>query len=47
MEAGDILRIKATNPGSVKDFEPYTKQTDNRLLSSTEVEGEFPFTLKD
>jgi len=46
MKAGKIVRIMATDPGSIKDFEAFARQTDNELLSSTEVEGEFQFTLK-
>jgi tRNA 2-thiouridine synthesizing protein A len=46
MEVGKIVRIMATDPGSVKDFEAFARQTGNELLSSTEVEGEFQFTLK-
>ena len=46
METGEIVRIKATDPGSVKDFEAFARQTDNELLSSTEAKGEFQFTLK-
>ena len=46
METGEIVRIMATDPGSVKDFEAFARQTDNELLSSTEAKGEFQFTLK-
>ena len=46
METGEIVRIMATDPGSVKDFEAFARQTDNQLLSSTEAKGEFQFTLK-
>ena len=46
MTGGQILKIMATDPGSVKDFEAFAKQTGNELLDSTEVEGEFHFTLK-
>ena len=46
METGAIVRIMATDPGSVKDFEAFARQTDNELLSSTEAKGEFQFTLK-
>ena len=46
MEIGKIVRIMATDPGSVKDFEAFARQTGNELLSSTEVGGEFQFTLK-
>ncbi len=46
MTGGQILKIMATDPGSVKDFEAFAKQTGNELLDSSEVEGEFQFTLK-
>lgn len=46
METGEIVRIMATDPGSVKDFKAFARQTDNELLSSTEVEGEYQFMLK-
>ena len=46
METGEIVQIMATDPGSVKDFEAFARQTDNELLSSTEAKGEFQFTLK-
>jgi len=46
MIGGQILKIMATDPGSVKDFEAFAKQTGNELLDSSEVDGEFHFTLK-
>ncbi len=46
MTVGQILKIKAPDPGSVKDFEAFAKQTGNELLDSFEVEGEFHFTLR-
>ena len=46
MTGGQILKIMATDPGSVKDFEAFAKQTGNELLDASEVEGEFHFTLK-
>ena len=46
MTGGQILMIMATDPGSVKDFEAFAKQTGNELLDSSAVEGEFHFTLK-
>jgi tRNA 2-thiouridine synthesizing protein A len=46
MTGGQILKIMATDPGSVKDFEAFARQTGNELLDSSEVEGEFHFTLK-
>ena len=46
MTGGQILKIMATDPGSVKDFEAFAKQTGNELLGSSQVEGEFHFRLK-
>ena len=46
MSGGEILKIMATDPGSVKDFEAFSKQTGNELLDSSELDGEFHFMLK-
>ncbi len=46
METGQVLRIVATDPGSVKDFEAFSKQTGNALLESGEEGGKFVFLLK-
>lgn len=44
--AGQILRVLATDPGAVKDFQAFAKQTGNELLESTESGGEYSFLLK-
>ncbi len=46
MDSGKILRIIATDPGSVKDFEAFSKQTGNELLESKEVGGKYEFLIK-
>ncbi len=46
MTSGQILRILATDPGSVKDFEAFSKQTGNTLLSQSAAASEFTFFLK-
>lgn len=46
MEPGQILHITATDPGAVKDFEAFCKQTGNELLSSGETNGKFTFEIK-
>jgi tRNA 2-thiouridine synthesizing protein A len=46
MASGETLRIYATDPGSVKDFEAFSKQTGNELLEATESGDEFHFLLK-
>ena len=46
MQSGEILRIQATDPGSVKDFQAFSRQTGNELLSSEEAERVFIFYLR-
>ncbi len=46
MTSGQVLRIIATDPGSVKDFAAFAKQTGNELLSSAENNKEFEFYIK-
>lgn len=46
IDGGQVLRILATDPGSVKDFEAFARQTGNELLESSEEGGEFHFFLK-
>ncbi len=46
LEADQVLRIIATDPGSVKDFEAFCKQTGNELLESGEEGGKFVFLIK-
>ncbi|MGD8514597.1 MAG: sulfurtransferase TusA family protein [Granulosicoccaceae bacterium] len=46
MSGGQVLRIVATDPGSVKDFEAFAKQTGNELLESGEEGGKFVFRIK-
>ena len=46
MSAGQVLHIIATDPGSVKDFEAFAKQTGNELMESIEEGGKFKFLIK-
>ena len=46
MTSGQVLRIVATDAGSVKDFAAFAKQTGNQLLSSTELNQEFEFLIQ-
>ncbi|MFZ4742325.1 MAG: sulfurtransferase TusA family protein [Limnohabitans sp.] len=39
MQAGQVLKILATDPGSLRDFEAFARQTGNELLSQM-TEGE-------
>ncbi len=46
MDAGQILHVIATDPGSVKDFDAFSKQTGNELMESKEDGGKFHFMIK-
>ncbi len=46
LEAGQVLHIIATDPGSVKDFEAFSNQTGNELMESSENGGKFEFLIK-
>lgn len=46
MTGGQTLRIMATDPGAVKDFQAFAKQTGNELLESGEANGEFTFLIR-
>ena len=46
LQSGQVLKIVATDPGSVKDFQAFSKQTGNDLLSHAEANKEFTFFLK-
>jgi tRNA 2-thiouridine synthesizing protein A len=43
---GGSLEILATDPGSVKDFESFCRQTGQELLSSTQDGNVFRFVIK-
>ncbi len=50
MSSGDVLRVLATDPGSVRDFNAFARQTGNDLLGHEEKTDaavrEFTFYLR-
>jgi tRNA 2-thiouridine synthesizing protein A len=46
LASGQVLRIQATDPGSVKDFQMFAKQTGHQLVARTEAGREFTFFLQ-
>jgi tRNA 2-thiouridine synthesizing protein A len=46
MQSGQVLKIVATDPGAVKDFQAFCKQTGNELLSQAQAEREYSFYVK-
>ncbi|MFL6672689.1 MAG: sulfurtransferase TusA family protein [Massilia sp.] len=46
MATGEVLRILATDSGSVRDFQAFAKQTGNALLSHSQNNGEYTFFMR-
>ena len=46
MFSGEVLRIVATDRGSVRDFQAFAKQTGNELLLHSQNDTEFIFFLQ-
>jgi tRNA 2-thiouridine synthesizing protein A len=46
IESGQLMEIVATDPGSVKDFDAWSKATGNALLEQDAVDGKFRFVLR-
>ena len=46
LAAGALLRVIATDPGSVRDFEVFSRQSGHALLESKQSEGRFEYLLR-
>ncbi len=46
MATGEVLKIVATDSGSVRDFQAFAKQTGNALLSHSHNGHEFVFLMR-
>lgn len=46
MQGKALLRVYATDPGSVRDFEVFARQSGNTLLESAEHDGVYEYLLK-
>ncbi len=46
LDAGQTLEIRATDPGSVADFQAFCNQTGNELISSTTEGDIYKFEIK-
>jgi tRNA 2-thiouridine synthesizing protein A len=46
MQSGEVLRIVATDSGSVRDFQAFAKQTGNALLAHSQNGLEFTFLMR-
>ena len=46
MVSGNTLEVISTDPGSVRDFEAFSRATGNELIESAEDNGVFRFLLQ-
>ncbi|WP_189685912.1 sulfurtransferase TusA family protein [Pseudorhodoferax aquiterrae] len=46
MDSGKLLRVVATDPGSMRDFQAFAKQTGNELVQQSTVGAEFIHVLR-
>ncbi|HBK81344.1 MAG TPA: sulfurtransferase TusA family protein [Nitrospinae bacterium] len=46
MEVGQVLKMVATDPGSMPDMEAWARQTGHELLSASEEEKVYTFYIR-
>jgi tRNA 2-thiouridine synthesizing protein A len=46
MDSGQQLRVRATDKGSVRDFQVFARQSGHALLSSEQVDGVYVHLLR-
>ncbi len=46
LDSGALLKVVATDPGSVKDIRSFCQQTGHALLESMEQDGAFHFVIR-
>ena len=46
MQSGQVVRVVATDPGAVKDFQAFARQTGNELVEQTSANDEFVHFLR-
>jgi TusA-related sulfurtransferase len=46
MGSGEVLKVLATDPGSVRDFQAFARQTGNELVEQSSAADEFVHYLR-
>ena len=46
MQTGEVLKVVSTDPGSIRDFQAFARQTGNELLEQISGAAEFVHVLK-
>ncbi len=46
MRSGEVLKVVATDPGSMRDFQAFARQTGNELVEQTSAGDEYVHYLR-
>ncbi len=46
MQSGEVLRVVSTDPGSIRDFQAFARQTGNELVEQSSGDTEFVHVLR-
>ncbi|HYF58658.1 MAG TPA: sulfurtransferase TusA family protein [Burkholderiaceae bacterium] len=46
LASGQVLKVLSTDPGSLRDFQAFAKQTGNEMVGQTEADRIWTFFLK-
>ena len=46
MQSGEVLKVVSTDPGSIRDFQAFARQTGNELVEQTSASDEFVHYLR-
>lgn len=46
MQSGEVLKVVSTDPGSMRDFQAFCKQSHNELLEQQAANGEYIHVLR-
>ena len=46
MVTGELLRVVSTDPGSMRDFQAFARQTGNELVEQTSGNAEFVHVIR-
>jgi TusA-related sulfurtransferase len=46
MQSGQVLKVVATDPGSMRDFQAFARQTGNELIEQSSANDEFIHYLR-
>jgi TusA-related sulfurtransferase len=46
MHSGDVLKVVATDPSSMRDFQAFARQTGNELVEQSAANDEFVHYLR-